>query len=1079
VTQDLVQVEKDLQALSSSVFDEYQRAKESLQGIWGDEELAVWAREVLDISQKASRSPDVLVECLRASPGVAKYLTLPYFLQWLGAGREMVSDAPVIAHAYYMAGPESVPHVRPRNIPRWAALGRDLYKGTWNSTTLATRFFQLSPTLLKQVPFWDVEYFATVLEAMSRKSSDLACECLTDGSKLLAVMGKEREAFLALCRTVTESNWRDLRQVLATAPDVTAYLHEDQRVKFYSLLDRMVQEGQQDVALLLREMANTLGSMPVAYWDRIFDYCGEVVQVNGDAVMCLLRSLPRVSERVEWERVESWVDRGVALLRENKEGGLSYLRMESSSSEKFLEALSSAQELEHVRQVLQLYCRALAGQQVDISSSEELADKGIGWVEESQATTDGAKVYLPPQVDRYQDKVQNFGWFKIVATHQAGHLEFNSFGLTFDRPSRLFKNLRWEAEDSGSGLLPQPENDESKAGAPAALLTDMGRFFNLFRERQLALDVFTAVEDCRLDYRIKSEYVGLATAYAQAQKEALTERPPVEGLPLRQALIELLIQLSLDQKGKLLIPKSYAREATLLIKIVSRLRDAKATIEDSAEAALRVYAVLSKLPNEILDSSEWQEQDLDSSSDYSEDEFDDVMSDLSKRQPQMQPSEGDEVQYESPKEVEFRGGFKPEMVQILKQLRMLRPDEITKEQLEELLKNSVELDLKQENIQLSNEMQSLIENLMKETGKKLEKKDEGDGSGQIGHAEEQGGALEEADETTAVYDEWDFRVGDYKPRWCLVHEKPAEEGDTRFFDGVLAEYAALMAEIKRQFEMVMPERMKKVRRIEDGEDLELDAVIEAEMDRRMGITPSDKIYWRRNKVERDVAVVFLVDMSASTAEAVEDAGSVERDRDHLSGAPLIPAAASQKPRGNGIRRNYKRIIDLEKESTVLLIQALETIGDTYGIYGFSGYGRENVEFYVIKDVGEGYSDKVKKRLDKMSPLHATRMGPAIRHAISKLENQDAKTKFLFLISDGRPQDRGYSREGVERDYAVNDTHMALQEARQKGITPFCLTVDKNGHDYLKAMCGDMGYEVLADIRMLPRRLPLLYKTLTL
>jgi nitric oxide reductase activation protein len=107
------------------------------------------------------------------------------------------------------------------------------------------------------------------------------------------------------------------------------------------------------------------------------------------------------------------------------------------------------------------------------------------------------------------------------------------------------------------------------------------------------------------------------------------------------------------------------------------------------------------------------------------------------------------------------------------------------------------------------------------------------------------------------------------------------------------------------------------------------------------------------------------------------------------------------------------------------------------------------------------------------------MGPAIRHAISKLENQDAKTKFLFLISDGRPQDRGYSREGVERDYAVNDTHMALQEARQKGITPFCLTVDKNGHDYLKAMCGDMGYEVLADIRMLPRRLPLLYKTLTL
>jgi len=106
------------------------------------------------------------------------------------------------------------------------------------------------------------------------------------------------------------------------------------------------------------------------------------------------------------------------------------------------------------------------------------------------------------------------------------------------------------------------------------------------------------------------------------------------------------------------------------------------------------------------------------------------------------------------------------------------------------------------------------------------------------------------------------------------------------------------------------------------------------------------------------------------------------------------------------------------------------------------------------------------------------MGPAIRHAVSKLEQRDAKTKFVFLISDGRPQDRGYSREGVEREYAVHDTHMALVEARQKGITPFCLTVDKAGHDYLKAMCGDVGYEVLEDIWSLPRRLPMLYRKLT-
>ena len=174
----------------------------------------------------------------------------------------------------------------------------------------------------------------------------------------------------------------------------------------------------------------------------------------------------------------------------------------------------------------------------------------------------------------------------------------------------------------------------------------------------------------------------------------------------------------------------------------------------------------------------------------------------------------------------------------------------------------------------------------------------------------------------------------------------------------------------------------------------------------------------------------------------------------------------------------KRIIDLEKESTVLFIKALETIGDSYGIYGFSGYGRDNVEFYVIKDLDETFGDKVKKRIDKIAPIRSTRMGPAIRHAIVKLDAYDAKVKILMLVSDGRPQDHGYGRDRTEKEYAIHDTKQALLEARRKGITPFALTVDKEGHDYLGQMCEDMGYEVVADIEQLPQRLPTLYRRLT-
>jgi len=103
---------------------------------------------------------------------------------------------------------------------------------------------------------------------------------------------------------------------------------------------------------------------------------------------------------------------------------------------------------------------------------------------------------------------------------------------------------------------------------------------------------------------------------------------------------------------------------------------------------------------------------------------------------------------------------------------------------------------------------------------------------------------------------------------------------------------------------------------------------------------------------------------------------------------------------------------------------------------------------------------------------------AIRHAVAKLDAYDAKVKIMMLVSDGRPQDHGYGRDRTEKEYAIHDTKQALLEARRKGITPFALTVDKEGHDYLGQMCEDMGYEVVADIEQLPQRLPTLYRRLT-
>src|SRR6185295_3803675 len=189
----------------------------------------------------------------------------------------------------------------------------------------------------------------------------------------------------------------------------------------------------------------------------------------------------------------------------------------------------------------------------------------------------------------------------------------------------------------------------------------------------------------------------------------------------------------------------------------------------------------------------------------------------------------------------------------------------------------------------------------------------------------------------------------------------------------------------------------------------------------------------RNKVERDVAVAFLLDMSASTDEEIEKRKQKYAEDDDFDDDPRKYFQWLAQRRASQAMAPPKRIIDLEKESTVLFIKALETIGDSYGIYGFSGYGRDNVEFHVIKDLDEQLSERVKNRIDKIEPIRSTRMGPAIRHAIHKLDEFSAKVKILILVSDGRPQDHGYGRDRTEKEYAVHDTKQALLEAKHTGI----------------------------------------------
>jgi len=307
------------------------------------------------------------------------------------------------------------------------------------------------------------------------------------------------------------------------------------------------------------------------------------------------------------------------------------------------------------------------------------------------------------------------------------------------------------------------------------------------------------------------------------------------------------------------------------------------------------------------------------------------------------------------------------------------------------------------------------------------------------------------------YDEWDYAIRDYRPRWCHLDEVSLGGDAGEFFQDTLTRYADLLPEVRRQFQRLRPERYLKVRGLEDGEDFDLNAAVEARVELRARRSPSQRLYVARRAEERDVATLFLIDMSASTDEPVQN---------------LKPEGERSAPT-NGARA--RRIIDVTKEALVIMAEALEELGDRYAVYGFSGQGRDNVEFYLVKPFQEGLTARVRGRIGGIEPRRSTRMGAALRHARTKMMNVTARSKHVFLLSDGFPQDFDYGSDRRSNTYGIQDTMMALQECQAAGITPFCITVDKTGHDYLRQMCETSRYLVIEDVASLPTELPKIYE----
>ncbi|HEY6394480.1 MAG TPA: VWA domain-containing protein [Candidatus Binataceae bacterium] len=638
----------------------------------------------------------------------------------------------------------------------------------------------------------------------------------------------------------------------------------------------------------------------------------------------------------------------------------------------------------------------------------------------------GEMIYLPEAVEQFGGNANAYDYYFVTSAHLAARHEFGSFEL------RLSDIPGFE--------------ERGETGVEA-----IDSFVASFEDPALAGALMRLCESARIDAELERRYRGLAPRIAAMNRTLLERLHP-------ESLSTMLVRAALD-----LFPDDieadfgFARAAG---RLFAPLRQTGTNVLMSAHQTAVIYKWFQDLIAQAQRAGEGDPFDGDAMQ---------MRNDLIKG---MKSSDGQAGAQNGEGESSDESGGEPDQklnMQVSgKQSKGGQGRALSPEELRQMIEQGAELKPSQSEGNADGEGMYLTQL----TGKQLSELEQmREQLGEVGSVTGQGRLMiaRGRQDSYYAYDEWDYVLGDYRRNWCRLREVPlaGDEGD--FFANTLVRYSELLPVIRRNFQRIRPASYRMVRGLEDGEEIDLDRTIETRVARRMGETPDPRVYKARKKEARDVATLFLLDMSASTDEPIHREPRKHTDDDDpddwMKAWQRRPQAAP-RPR---------RIIDVNKEALVIMAQALEEIGDSYAIMGFSGHGRDNVEFYVIKEFDNELSDEVKARVGAVEPKRSTRMGAAIRHVREKFKDVSSRAKHVILLSDGFPQDFDYGHDRRSNAYGIQDTMVALKELELAGVLPFCITVDKTGHDYLRQMCQSSRYLVIEDIAQLPRQLPKIYE----
>ncbi|MEJ7577822.1 MAG: VWA domain-containing protein [Pyrinomonadaceae bacterium] len=1000
------------------------------------------------------------VEFLRVAPQAAQVLDANNLRQWGELGRLAGGDAERAA-AFFADGAE--------NLNSLPAQSRSLLlevclRQAGLSIVIALDTFKRTPLLLAQ-NFRDEQSLHRLLlitNEIARRSARHSADFINASASVAARLEDFNddkslvgEAALKVAEAFALSAGGMAADLWARLPAALRDLNTKDALKLFRLTEKFLERGGAAALGVLEAGGEVLRLLPAAFdeWTRLLETIAaegnpvlssltrttpatlhglathgerahrsetarrviaatvEVARVDAEAALLCFRSAPVALKRAtNVESFERWAREGLGLSGAGARARRSYFALETRRSHERLGDESGGLRLEDVAHTLRLYVEALTNRTVDVAP--------LAHFNAEASINDGRTIHLPSVVHEFEREELNFRLYKTLAAHAAGQIEFNTHESGSDdlrdayhALGELYAPENADARDAFAldgyineisagekALAPEEENrrlEQTRRRLPSG--GDYHAVLTLFPQASLAARIFGTLENGRIDRRLRHTYRGLRRDLDFVSLHLRQNRPAITRLSPALVPFELLFQIALCGGALDDARQFYSQIVSELESIVADyLSSSTATVADTLMATSRVYSLFqSVVPDESQQS----------------------------QQPEAAIEGADAGQQgENSLQNEIKDSTKQKKKQ---QQKRKQPDA------QELFNAWARAE------NLASDSDPLDGNYAYNAGRETPEQD-----------------LEPGD-TAYAYDEWDRELSDHRVNWCRVIEKSVRRGDRSFVELARSRYRGLISSIRHQFQLMRPEGLRRVQNELDGDDYNLDAVIGYVADRRAAVQTgidhhSERLYTKRLRRERDVAVAFLLDQSSSTARTI-------------GRHPLQPYT-----------HPGKRIIEVEKEGLVLMSEALEAVGDRYAIYGFTSEGRRNVRFYVVKDFDERYDAEIERRIGGINYQNNTRLGAAVRHAAAKLARQDARTRLLIILSDGRPYDHDYG----DSAYAREDTRAALRAARLDNVTPFCITIDRDSEAELRELYGEVGYTIIDDVLSLPERMPAIYRRLT-